>query len=257
MAPYRVARGSFGVTIPHSSRLVWRHLGLQRSHVISVNRPYTSVVERQLKERLIGAAVLVAAAVIMVPEMFSGSRETVTAEADSGPAANQIKTYRVELQSSPTAAAADTTVEPPAERPLDEVQGMQANTGASESVPSPDEQHPQTAVTQINKQVTAVATAPARQETTKPASSAVPSHNSATGGWVVQVGSFSAQDKAQQIATKLKGQGFQAFVGPVQVNGKTLYRVRVGDLADRAGADAMLQKLRSSYPGASVVPPGR
>jgi DedD protein len=221
-------------------------------------------VERQLKERLIGAAVLVAVAVIMVPEMFSGPDKSLKPATDAATlVTNQVKTYRVELQASQPST--DTApVEPPAERPLDEARAMQANPESSQAAP-PDEQKSQTANTQ-HPSNTAVTTAPTdsvgsvkaetKPETVKPVSTAI-AGKSATGGWAVQVGSFSAQDKAEQIAAKLKGQGYPAFVGSVKVNGKTLYRVRVGAMADRAAADATLQKLRGSYPGASVIAPGR
>lgn len=39
MVPCGVARYSFGMTKPRSSRLAWAHLGGQRSDLPSVNRP--------------------------------------------------------------------------------------------------------------------------------------------------------------------------------------------------------------------------
>ena len=45
MAPYCVARHSFGPAKPHSSRLALNHLGRQRSDLASVKRPqYSSKV---------------------------------------------------------------------------------------------------------------------------------------------------------------------------------------------------------------------
>lgn len=213
-------------------------------------------MERQLKERLIGAAVLVAAAVIMVPEMFSGPRTTVAEPDAAQPSTNQIKTYSVDLQSTSTPAArVETPVEQPAEQPLDEAQDMQAAeanpeivAAAAPQTPEPKPQPPTVPVSETKTPPTHESKpAPPKPEPAKPAS---------TAGWMVQVGSFSAQSTAQQLVAKLKGQGFSAFVGPVQVKGKTLYRVRVGALADRASAEATLQKLRGSYPGASIVAPG-
>ena len=42
MAPYCVARHSFEPAKPHSSRLAWNHLGLQRNDLASVKRPQCS-----------------------------------------------------------------------------------------------------------------------------------------------------------------------------------------------------------------------
>ncbi len=200
---------------------------------------------------------LVATAVIMVPEMFSGPRESAVTGAESvRPAANQIKTYRVELSSSPTAVMA-TPVEPPAERPLHETQAVQTSSQASEAISPPDQQKPQAVVTQAPEREAAVVVTSVKPAAAKPVIVVPGGNKSTTGGWMVQVGSFSAQDTARQIAANLKELGFPAFVGAVQVNGKTLYRVRVGAMSDRASAEATLQKLRTSYPGASVIAPGR
>lgn len=220
-------------------------------------------MERQLKERLIGAAVLVAAAVVMVPEMFSGPSSPVRQESDSSEAAaTQLKTYRIELQSSraamPTPEAA---VAAPAERPQDEVATPEVpadtdNVDTSSAASAIAQQLPQPAPSQALSKASEL-------ETTKPIVAKPDSPKSApieakpvSDDWAVQVGSFGTQDKAQQIASKLKQQGYPAFVGSVKVNGKTLYRVRVGAM-ERAAAESALQKLRASYPGASVVPSNR
>ncbi len=63
-------------------------------------------MERPVKERLIGAAVLMAAAIILIPEMLSGpdrdsadqqARTDATAEGSASP----IKTYTIDLNQSP------------------------------------------------------------------------------------------------------------------------------------------------------------
>jgi DedD protein len=66
----------------------------------------------------------------------------------------------------------------------------------------------------------------------------------ASGGWVVQVFAFNANDVAQREVGKLQGKGYPAFIftesaatpGP-------RYKVRVGPYPGRAEADRMLQTL--------------
>lgn len=209
---------------------------------------------------------LVAAAVVMVPEMFSGSGDSAqstqaTLSDDvAKQAPSQIKTYRVELQSSEPTAAKN-TVEPPAERPLDEQ--PQANPEVA-TVPAVAERKPVINETpnastpvapEVSNRVAAAPFKPEAKPETKPADAAT--DGKPAGGWMVQIGSFSAQNNAQQIAAKLKTQGYPAFVSPVKVNNKTLYRVRVGGLSDRGSAEVTLQKLRGAYSGATIVAPGR
>jgi cell division septation protein DedD len=72
----------------------------------------------------------------------------------------------------------------------------------------------------------------------------------------VQVGSFSKQDTAAQLAKELRGQGHAAFVMPVRSGATTLHRVRIGPVQERASAEALLRKVkqeRASLRDATVV----
>ncbi len=249
---------------------------------------YTSGVERQLKERLIGAAVLLAAAVVMVPEMFSGpASRPVVPETEVAPS-GQLKTYRIELQSAQSVEATTAPVEQPAPEPdMPVAPGEPAELAASSSSAAASASDGAAMSSARSTEVLAsVVSRPAAQPVEKPiekpmakpaepvrppstetspkttvvklpASSAMAQSDKSGAAWAVQVGSFGTQEKAQEIAGKLKAQGYPAFVGPVKVGSKTLYRVRVSAGSERAKADATLQKLKAGYPGASVVPAAR
>lgn len=75
------------------------------------------------------------------------------------------------------------------------------------------------------------------------------------GGWYVQVGSFSAADKAQLIANLIANAGFSAEMAPIKTaSGNTLYRVRSGPYGSSAKADEALGKLhQQGYPDARKV----
>lgn len=225
-------------------------------------------MERQLKERLIGAAVLVAVAVVMVPEMFSGPHSHSEPSADASSASSgQIKTYHIELQSAHSAeAAAPVAVEAPAAQPRDEApSGPATSNVVSTSSNSVSSVSSSTASASSSTSRPDTGPAPAATKpAAKPASTpeqvpnkAVLVAKPAEGDWTVQVGSFATQDKAHQIVGKLKEQGYPAYLGKVTVGGKTLYRVRVGATPTRAAAESTLQKLKATYPGASVVPANR
>ena len=216
-------------------------------------RLYFAPVERPLKERLIGAAVLVAAAVILVPEMLSGPDRDPrrSPEADS----TAIKTYSVDLQQPayqpvmPAAEKPEQREESSSETPAPRAAAAEKTTADAQETDAPAAEPPSTP--QVNApseaERSAVPSPPTSNSTLAPSAGK-------NAGWAVQVGSFASPATAQGLARKLESQGFNAFVRSVNINGKQLYRVRVGPMADRGDAEATLAKLKTKQPGASIVP---
>jgi DedD protein len=221
-------------------------------------------VERKVKERLVGAAVLMAAAVLLIPEMLSGHRESTTE-----PAAAQsrndapIKTYTIDLSHSSSEQQPTAVVEnraPPPEEPAAEqpaaaqpAAGDQAKpevpqqSAAVQPDPRPAEQAPKPAVVEQPTAAASSARAPLH-----PLASGEDAPTSAMPGrWAVQVGTFSKEANAQRLVKQLRDQGQSAFLMPLKSGGTTLYRVRIGPMKDRASADAALRQLKSA--GAKVV----
>lgn len=221
-------------------------------------------MERQLKERLIGAAVLVAIAVIMVPEMFSGPHpHTETAANSASASSGEIQTYRIELQSAHSSPAlAPEVVQQPAPQPRDEVPAPVAESPVTDSSSGSSASAKSTSSESIAGASSASSRSSNEPPRTRPdvkpkpaaaESSSNPVSAKPDGEWVVQVGSFGTEDKARDIVAKLKGQGFAAYSGKVTVSGKTLYRVRVGATTSRAAAESSAQKIKATYPAATVV----
>jgi DedD protein len=224
-------------------------------------------VERQVKERLVGAAVLMAAAIILIPEMLSGPDRTSHAE----PAAAQtrddapIKTYTIDLSQSPNAQAPPAVIDnraPPPEEPAP-AQSAEAQPGPSGQAkpevpqqsaavteqPRPQSQPPSQVPTEPVVEAPTAAE-PARTPQRPLASSA---DAPTSGRWAVQVGTFSKQANAERLAKQLREQGQSAFVMPVKSGAATLYRVRIGPMKDRASAEATLRDVKVSSPGAAIV----
>jgi cell division septation protein DedD len=65
----------------------------------------------------------------------------------------------------------------------------------------------------------------------------------AKGDWVVQLGSFGAEDNARALARRADQFGYRASVSTTRSNGRTLYRVRVGPYAARREAEAAASAL--------------
>ncbi|TVO77715.1 SPOR domain-containing protein [Sedimenticola selenatireducens] len=61
--------------------------------------------------------------------------------------------------------------------------------------------------------------------------------------WVVQVGSFSSRENAEKLVTQIREMKYAAFMEQADVDGKTLFRVKVGPEIDRKLAEKMLASL--------------
>lgn len=65
--------------------------------------------------------------------------------------------------------------------------------------------------------------------------------------WVVQVGSFSSQENATSLVSRLREAGLSAFDERVTSAGSTIYRVRVGPFIDRTDALTAEQKITADF----------
>ncbi|MEZ5535529.1 MAG: SPOR domain-containing protein [Thiolinea sp.] len=67
--------------------------------------------------------------------------------------------------------------------------------------------------------------------------------------YVVQLTASSSQMKAEGIKNAFAARGYNAFVSPLMVNGRLLYRVQIGYYNNQADAAATLQHMRQQFPG--------
>ena len=84
---------------------------------------------------------------------------------------------------------------------------------------------------------------PPKQAETPAATTAVP----AAGGFVIQI--FSSPDGAQarKLRERIAAGGFEAFLSPVEVDGRTMYRVRIGPFAGKSEAESTAVRLEKDY----------
>ena len=197
------------------------------------------MMERALKERIIGAVVLVAFAVLVVPVFLDGppgEGETVS-EPVLLPGQDAQKTQTVVLNSDRTQPV------PVASPPVES-----AAPAAVAETPKPEVRQP------------AAEPAPAREApASTPKSGAEPARNaepaaSATGMWAVQLGSFSNKENAEKLAADLRKQGYAAFLSQLDTPGGQLHRVRIGPQKDRESAEAMAARLAKVGHKGQVVP---
>ena len=220
---------------------------------------YFAVVERHVKERLIGAAVLVAAGIILIPEMLSGTqpapapsqpaitlpRAGSTADQAAAPDAAQgtsgtapLKTYTIDLSRTPnqeadpagaSAAAAGGALDdraPPAELPPAPESSPPEGPSAAQANPESREPAP---ADKPSTAASAAAKPPARvnapSTSTVPATAAPPPAKPAAA--------------AKPVAAE---------------DGPAGWAIQMGSFSSRATADRMVKQLRASGQPAFVMP---
>jgi DedD protein len=241
-------------------------------------------MERALKERLVGAAVLVAVVVLVLPEMLTGQVATPPPRSTRDTDGLPLHTHEFTLGETPTAdqvAVAQDALQPepaPVIAPVIASVSAPASAAvsATEPMPQPAASRPQPAASAAAVPPTtpraepapataslapvAVSAAPAAVPSVlvakTPASKPAASKPAAAvlAGWVVQIGSFSTQQKAEQFVAALRGKGYRAFTLPYTANGRTLHRVRVGPEQERAAVDELARRLRADGFQGSIAP---
>jgi DedD protein len=208
-------------------------------------------MDEVLKARLIGAAVLVAIAVLLIPELLSGRKTAEPVAEEAGPRGS--RTFTIELGGGAGQSVRTPTTVTTAPEPLPTVPTPAATDAAPVTEPAtPVESTPlpaEVVAAPVEREpVPLPATAPTVAQPTPPAAS-VPSR----GGWAVQVGAFGSADTAAKLVRDLSGAGYRAFVSPVARGGKTLHRVRVGPEADKGDAEQLAGRLKARGLPATVV----
>jgi DedD protein len=190
-----------------------------------------------VKERVIGAVVLVVLGIIIIPWVLQG------------PAPESSVTQSVPLPAASTATA-------PREYRMDLSNQVTPSTQpAMNPAPAPVQQ----------VQSAPVATLPATQAVrhTAPASApaipaAQPIERASTagkGGWMVQAGSYGSEHNALRLKQTLAQHGYHVLISRYSKGDTTYYRVRVGPYAERTAAEKAVSAINHIYGGkAKVVP---
>jgi DedD protein len=217
-------------------------------------------MDRRVKERLIGASILVALVVLVVPELLSGPKPSPKPPAALLPAATPEPNRTVTVELGPSKPSANPDAEPAAAPPAAAIAPSLGDAASSQSPantvapPSPAAPHaaPHAVPAPVPPSAAATRNAPARKAAVEsPASSPM----SAARGWSVQLGSFASRANADNMSRQVKGQGFAVFVAPGGSGAHLRYRVRVGPLADRNSAERMAAKLKTLGHISSLVGP--
>ncbi|WP_460146685.1 SPOR domain-containing protein [Pseudomonas sp. S2_A02] len=201
-----------------------------------------ALLDKAYKQRMVGALVLVALAVIFLPMLFSRQDEQrqVRVDAPAAPQAPALPQVQIEPVVVPEPQALPQEPVPSDE----EIAAQQApSTQIAPSAPVAPAPPAAKPVTPPPAPVAKPVPAPAQPMTAAPSKPATtPSRVDANGlsvSWSVQLASLASRESAESLQKTLRSQGYNAYIR--SADGKN--RVFVGPLIERAEADRLRDLL--------------
>lgn len=195
-------------------------------------------MDSSLKQRLLGAAVLIALAVIFVPMFMSDSAPRKSAE---------METTNLAIPPAPDREFQQRVL------PVDPapVANSPVPTAPAAAAPAPVPEPPAAAVAKSEPAATVPPPAvaePVPPASDKPASAAPAAGAAADSRYYVHLGVYAESANANELVAALKKDGHPAFTESTQYQGKSAARVRVGPYANRAAAESARLRIRTLKP---------
>jgi DedD protein len=188
-------------------------------------------METRVRERLVGALVLVAIVVLLVPAILKGRGGE-----PAGPPSQPVRRVEVPLREVPAPEEQVLVPEPVTDAPtIRSAPGSAAAAAVDRELRQAEQRSPEA--------ISAVAPAPAPAPARPAPDPARPDPALQSPAWAVQLGAFSNRAKAQQLVAELRKRGYAAFLLEYRASGQVLYRVRVGPEQVRARAEEIAVRL--------------
>ncbi|MHC8371399.1 SPOR domain-containing protein [Pseudomonas sp. MDT1-85] len=201
-----------------------------------------ALLDKAYKQRMVGALVLVALAVIFLPMLFSRQDEQrqVRVDAPAAPQAPAVPQVQVEPVVVPEPQALPQEPVPSDEEIVAQQAPSTPIAPSAPVAPAPPAAKPVTpppapVVKPVPAPAQPIAAAPSKPATT-------PSRVDANGlsvSWSVQLASLASRESAESLQKTLRSQGYNAYIR--SADGKN--RVFVGPLIERAEADRLRDLL--------------
>lgn len=199
-----------------------------------------------MRQRLIGALVLLCGGVILWPLLFTGPAASKLDRHSQIPAAPQFEPLlEAEPERPEGITPADTELVPP--QPVPRIDDEVA------SAPVQSKSRPPT-VAAPPEPSSAPAAKPAVQQPSSeaPTKPGLDKHGLPLA-WVVQVGVFGNADNAVALNKSLQGAGYKAFTDQIERGGKRLHRVLVGPVLSEDKAVAQQGAINTRFNVKSIV----
>jgi DedD protein len=189
------------------------------------------MMEKQLKQRLIGATVLVGLGVIFIPMLLDSSevpksRMEIPARSDDGFTSRVIPMEKQPIDTQGIKQEGPLQQEARLEPKSDSVVSAERMKEEAAEAVSPPQESPKLS---SDPPPPLLPPAPASEQ-------------AGASGWAIQLASFSSEGKAAALKTRLQQHGYSVFVEKTRVKQDKLYRVRIGPVP-QAQAKALQVKL--------------
>ncbi len=188
-----------------------------------------------MKQRLIGAAVLISLIVIFVPMLLRGPVENRVVEV---PVEIPPKPFQVVGKKKPDQSAEKIIHSIPEQTSRKPVLVEEGESVASKISDKKTKTVAEQQVKSVDKK-TSIVKLPVKTELIKESKK-----NIVELAWVVQVGSFSSSKNALALRDKLRAKGYRTFVESISATSGKMYRVRVGPELDKGKVEAAQKKLK-------------
>jgi len=184
-----------------------------------------ALMDTALKQRLVGASVLIALAVVVLPMMLGGR-----------PDGDSPESQKIELPPQPSELDFETRRYP-----------------IGEQVPKPQADRSEAVVKPLPTPDPVVESIPDREAlpsieiAEEPPVEVIPLETQPedTGRYIVQVASFGAVDNAKRLSEALRSYGYSVKTDTVKSDVGTLHRVRVGPYGTESEANGVVSRLQT------------
>ncbi|NPU93369.1 MAG: hypothetical protein HPY82_15775 [Gammaproteobacteria bacterium] len=219
-------------------------------------------MEQNLKQRLVGALVLISLAVIFLPLVFDGQQQRIDTTQYAIPEQPALTLKAVDIEPLEQQAAQELAVVNAVTQQKQEQEEQAATqmpadanpaANSTASVPATQQQSPVAATsapaTPSTQATSPVATYIEQEKKIDQALQTAPPGQTVdlADAWIIQVGAFSSQPNADGLRDKLKANGYPAFVKPVKVAAGSLFKVYVGPEIRRQRADQQKLELEQKF----------
>ena len=183
----------------------------------------------QLKNRLVGAVVLITLAVIFLPDILDGQKQSHTQDFKTIPLRPNFETSAMTVaDSQPAGDNQQGTLPVETGEVVEETVAV-----VEEPVNTPADETPPAVAKTVEK-------TPAKAPQKSPAKTKFNSN-----AWVVRMGGFNNADNVKALVAKLRKEGFKCYTLPSVPKNGSLTRVFVGPNLDRKALEKQLPKLKA------------
>jgi DedD protein len=196
-----------------------------------------------LKQRLVGALILVALGVVFWPIIFVEPGERPGLDQVRIPPRPQVDTTPIEPPERAGLRPSETLQAPPV--PPVEAPGTEADRAEKPLIPA--------AGTETASPTAAAVPAPGARTRTEPPEKPELDSDGVPIAWILQVASVSSDSKAEELRQRLQALNHKAYVKKVTREGKSLYRVYVGPKFERARLETIQADIDAQFGVKSMV----